>query len=63
MNKFEDSTQATEHMLALQAMLQDERVTHWMRVTDANFNTRAVFKLQVARAALEDLLDDLHSAE
>lgn len=63
MTKFQDSIEATEHIDAMQAMLQDERLTEWVNATDRNFGTRAAHMLAVARAAVVDLYEELNKAE
>lgn len=62
MSKFEGSMEATEHMMEIEEMLQDERLTEWVEATDANFGTDAVRKLAIARAALTDFLETMDAA-
>lgn len=62
MTKFEGSTEATEHLMKIEEMLQDMRVTEWVEATDANFGTKAAHKLALVRAALTDFLEELDSA-
>lgn len=61
MSKFEGSLEATEHMAEMEALVQDERLTEWVKATDKNFGTDALAKLHLLRAALEDFIEQMES--
>lgn len=62
MPRFDDSSDAQQHIDHIEALILDGRLTEWVRSTDINFNTTAAEKLEKVMTALQELKDELDSA-
>lgn len=55
--EFNDSTEATEFLDALDKMLNDPRLVDWVKQTDENYGTSASAKLKNAHIMIEEIFN------
>lgn len=61
--KFEDSVDATEFMDTIHQMIKSKALKDWAKLTDQNYDTQTVSKLDKLRSAMLDFLDEIDKAQ
>ena len=61
--EFEDSAEATDFMVTIQAMLNDPRLKNWAKVTEENYFGEFKAQLSTAQFMYDEFLNAMFKAE
>lgn len=62
-SRFDDSSDATDFFENIETLMKDKRLLGWAKMTDQNYDSHSVQKLQKAIKAYEDFTEELYNAE
>lgn len=62
-SRFGDSSDATDFFENIETLMKDKRLLGWAKMTDENYDSHSVQKLQKAIKAYEDFIEELYNAE